>query len=138
MNSWDHWMSKWQDFFFLCRLKWYRLIKCFRPFLKKFVVWEMLTKKIRMMFTFVDEQCTLQPELWQQNWLLVFVKIWAFLGSGTGNSGNAKVTVDIPVTLIHGKNTIDLLSLTVGLQVWLPCLIKHCKKIIIYNSLLEV
>lgn len=37
-------------------------------------------------------------------------------GSGTGNSGNAKVTVDIPVTLIHGKNTIDLLSLTVGLQ----------------------
>ncbi|RVW38790.1 Beta-galactosidase 8 [Vitis vinifera] len=36
--------------------------------------------------------------------------------SGTGNSGNAKVTVDIPVTLIHGKNTIDLLSLTVGLQ----------------------
>ena len=38
-------------------------------------------------------------------------------GSGTGNSKKAKVTVDIPVTLENGKNTIDLLSLTVGLQV---------------------
>ncbi|EOY33043.1 Beta-galactosidase 8 isoform 4 [Theobroma cacao] len=37
-------------------------------------------------------------------------------GSGTGNSGNAKVKVDIPVTVGPGKNTIDLLSLTVGLQ----------------------
>ncbi|KOM50710.1 hypothetical protein LR48_Vigan08g153700 [Vigna angularis] len=33
-------------------------------------------------------------------------------GSGTGN----KVKVDIPVTLVAGKNTIDLLSLTVGLK----------------------
>lgn len=40
-------------------------------------------------------------------------------GSGTGNSGNAKVKVDIPVTVGPGKNTIDLLSLTVGLQVQL-------------------
>lgn len=38
-------------------------------------------------------------------------------GSGTGNGGNAKVNVDIPITLVAGKNTIDLLSLTVGLQV---------------------
>ncbi|KAL5765826.1 hypothetical protein ACOSP7_016443 [Xanthoceras sorbifolium] len=37
-------------------------------------------------------------------------------GSGKGSSSNAKVTVDIPVTLVPGKNTIDLLSLTVGLQ----------------------
>ncbi|KAG4974459.1 hypothetical protein AAZX31_11G175200 [Glycine max] len=37
-------------------------------------------------------------------------------GSGTGNSGKAKVNVDIPVTLVAGKNSIDLLSLTVGLQ----------------------
>ncbi|KAL5055097.1 hypothetical protein RYX36_035779, partial [Vicia faba] len=38
-------------------------------------------------------------------------------GSGVGNSGNAKVKVDIPITLVSGKNKIDLLSLTVGLQV---------------------
>ncbi|KAF7805571.1 beta-galactosidase 8 [Senna tora] len=37
-------------------------------------------------------------------------------GSGTGKNGQQKVTVDIPVTLVAGKNTIDLLSLTVGLQ----------------------
>ncbi|KAL5064200.1 hypothetical protein RYX36_012680 [Vicia faba] len=37
-------------------------------------------------------------------------------GSGVGNSGNAKVKVDIPITLVSGKNKIDLLSLTVGLQ----------------------
>ncbi|KAH8499418.1 hypothetical protein H0E87_018068 [Populus deltoides] len=37
-------------------------------------------------------------------------------GSGTGNVGNAKVAVEIPVTLLPGKNTIDLLSLTAGLQ----------------------
>uniref|UniRef100_I1M4L8 Beta-galactosidase n=1 Tax=Glycine max TaxID=3847 RepID=I1M4L8_SOYBN len=37
-------------------------------------------------------------------------------GSQTGNSGKYKFTVDIPVTLVAGKNTIDLLSLTVGLQ----------------------
>ncbi|KAJ6408774.1 hypothetical protein OIU84_008466 [Salix udensis] len=36
-------------------------------------------------------------------------------GSGTGNAGNAKVAVEIPVTLLPGKNTIDLLSLTAGL-----------------------
>ncbi|KAK0606316.1 hypothetical protein LWI29_036436 [Acer saccharum] len=39
-----------------------------------------------------------------------------FAGGGKGSSSNAKVTVDIPVTLVPGKNTIDLLSLTVGLQ----------------------
>ncbi|XP_055959705.1 beta-galactosidase 8 isoform X2 [Mercurialis annua] len=37
-------------------------------------------------------------------------------GSGTGKSSNSKVAVDIPITLTPGKNTIDLLSLTVGLQ----------------------
>ncbi|KAL2328626.1 hypothetical protein Fmac_022053 [Flemingia macrophylla] len=37
-------------------------------------------------------------------------------GSGTGSNGNAKVNVDIPVSTVAGKNTIDLLSLTVGLQ----------------------
>ncbi|XVE59812.1 hypothetical protein DITRI_Ditri05aG0076900 [Diplodiscus trichospermus] len=37
-------------------------------------------------------------------------------GSGNGNSGNAKVKVDIPIKVVPGKNTIDLLSLTVGLQ----------------------
>ncbi|GMI81634.1 beta-galactosidase 8 [Hibiscus trionum] len=37
-------------------------------------------------------------------------------GSGTGSSNNVKVKVDIPVTVVPGKNTIDLLSLTVGLQ----------------------
>ncbi|XP_027342633.1 beta-galactosidase 8-like isoform X3 [Abrus precatorius] len=37
-------------------------------------------------------------------------------GSQAGNSGKSKLNVDIPVTLVAGKNTIDLLSLTVGLQ----------------------
>ncbi|KAK8645399.1 hypothetical protein V6N13_119230 [Hibiscus sabdariffa] len=37
-------------------------------------------------------------------------------GSGTGNYGNVEVKVDIPITVVPGKNTIDLLSLTVGLQ----------------------
>lgn len=37
---------------------------------------------------------------------------WFVVGSGKG-----KVALEIPVTLIPGKNTIDLLSLTVGLQV---------------------
>ncbi|XP_030503586.2 beta-galactosidase 8 isoform X1 [Cannabis sativa] len=37
-------------------------------------------------------------------------------GSGKGNSGNSKVSLEIPVTFGSGKNTIDLLSLTVGLQ----------------------
>ncbi|KHG08626.1 Beta-galactosidase 8 -like protein [Gossypium arboreum] len=37
-------------------------------------------------------------------------------GSRTGNSDNAKVKLDIPITVVPGKNTIDLLSLTIGLQ----------------------
>jgi len=37
-------------------------------------------------------------------------------GSGKGNSNNAKVSIDVPITLTPGKNSIDLLSLTVGLQ----------------------
>lgn len=50
-----------------------------------------------------------------------------FAGSGKGNSGNAKVAVEIPIALVAGKNTIDLLSLTVGLQVSLPAFIKSGK-----------
>ncbi|KAK6936028.1 Glycoside hydrolase 35, catalytic domain [Dillenia turbinata] len=37
-------------------------------------------------------------------------------GSGAGSNGNRKVSLDIPITLVPGKNKIDLLSLTVGLQ----------------------
>ncbi|XP_031256445.1 beta-galactosidase 8 isoform X2 [Pistacia vera] len=37
-------------------------------------------------------------------------------GSGRGSSSNAKVSGEFPVTLVPGKNTIDLLSFTVGLQ----------------------
>ncbi|GMP98707.1 hypothetical protein CsSME_00046496 [Camellia sinensis var. sinensis] len=37
-------------------------------------------------------------------------------GSGEGNRGNAKVAIEVPITLVPGKNRIDLLSLTVGLQ----------------------
>lgn len=37
-------------------------------------------------------------------------------GSGKGSGDNSKVSLEIPITLVPGKNTIDLLSLTVGLQ----------------------
>ncbi|XP_072961559.1 beta-galactosidase 6 [Typha angustifolia] len=37
-------------------------------------------------------------------------------GSGMGNSGNSKVSLEKPIMLVVGKNTIDLLSATVGLQ----------------------
>ncbi|KAK1289663.1 Beta-galactosidase 8 [Acorus calamus] len=37
-------------------------------------------------------------------------------GSEIGNAGNPKVTMDKPIVLGPGKNTIDLLSATVGLQ----------------------
>ncbi|CAI9105115.1 OLC1v1003970C1 [Oldenlandia corymbosa var. corymbosa] len=37
-------------------------------------------------------------------------------GSVKGSSDNHKVTLDIPIPLNKGQNTIDLLSLTVGLQ----------------------
>lgn len=47
----------------------------------------------------------------------ILITIGALSGSGRGSSGNAKVSVEIPVTLAPGKNTIDLLSFTVGLQV---------------------
>ena len=45
------------------------------------------------------------------------------VGSVKGSSGNAKVALEVPISLVTGKNTIDLLSLTVGLQVQLssPC-----------------
>jgi hypothetical protein len=35
--------------------------------------------------------------------------------------------VEIPISLVAGKNTIDLLSLTVGLQVSLPAFFKSEK-----------
>ncbi|KAL2328638.1 hypothetical protein Fmac_022065 [Flemingia macrophylla] len=38
------------------------------------------------------------------------------VGSRTGNHAKPNVNVDIPIKLVSGKNTIDLLSLTVGLQ----------------------
>jgi hypothetical protein len=37
-------------------------------------------------------------------------------GSGKRNGNNAEVSIDVPITLTPGKNSIDLLSLTVGLQ----------------------
>ncbi|XP_022970625.1 beta-galactosidase 8-like [Cucurbita maxima] len=37
-------------------------------------------------------------------------------GSGKGSSDNSKVSLEIPITMVPGRNTIDLLSLTVGLQ----------------------
>ncbi|CAL5200286.1 unnamed protein product [Lathyrus oleraceus] len=37
-------------------------------------------------------------------------------GSRAGNSSKAKLNADIPITLVSGKNKIDLLSLTVGLK----------------------
>ncbi|GAB4825439.1 Beta-galactosidase 8, variant 2 [Ancistrocladus abbreviatus] len=37
-------------------------------------------------------------------------------GTGFGDSANAKVSAEIPVTLVPGNNMVDLLSLTVGLQ----------------------
>ena len=52
-----------------------------------------------------------------------------FSGGGTGNNSNAAVNVDIPVTLVAGKNTIDLLSLTVGLQVQFFFFFKQKKKL---------
>lgn len=47
----------------------------------------------------------------------LFIYFDIFTGSGMGNSGNAKVTLEKLITLVKGKNTIDLLSATVGLQV---------------------
>ncbi|XP_019177910.1 PREDICTED: beta-galactosidase 8-like isoform X2 [Ipomoea nil] len=37
-------------------------------------------------------------------------------GSGKGGSKDARVSIDVPVSPVAGKNKIDLLSLTVGLQ----------------------
>jgi hypothetical protein len=59
------------------------------------------------------------------------VAIETFAGSGKGNSDNAEVAVEIPIALTTGKNTIDLLSLTVGLQVCLPASIKSGKLLLL-------
>ncbi|KAL0418191.1 UNVERIFIED_CONTAM: Beta-galactosidase 8 [Sesamum radiatum] len=37
-------------------------------------------------------------------------------GSAKGRNSEPKVSMDVPISLIHGRNKIDLLSLTVGLQ----------------------
>ncbi|KAI3461445.1 hypothetical protein Pfo_018108 [Paulownia fortunei] len=37
-------------------------------------------------------------------------------GSAKGRNSNPEVSIDVPISLIPGKNKIDLLSLTVGLQ----------------------
>ncbi|XP_047317232.1 beta-galactosidase 8 [Impatiens glandulifera] len=37
-------------------------------------------------------------------------------GSGKGNSGNSKVSIQIPIILVPGQNKLDLLSSTVGLE----------------------
>ncbi|KAL9272727.1 Beta-galactosidase 8-like protein [Drosera capensis] len=37
-------------------------------------------------------------------------------GTQFGHSGNAKISIDLPITLTQGTNKIDLLSLTIGLQ----------------------
>lgn len=52
-------------------------------------------------------------------WLIHECCLNHFVGSGKGSGGSSKVSLDIPITLVPGKNTIDLLSLTVGLQVLL-------------------
>ncbi|CAL5381234.1 unnamed protein product [Camellia sinensis] len=41
---------------------------------------------------------------------------WFIVRSGEGNRGNAKVAIEVSITLVPGKNRIDLLSLTVRLQ----------------------
>lgn len=52
-------------------------------------------------------------------WLIHECCLNHFVGSGKGSGGSSKVSLDIPITLVPGRNTIDLLSLTVGLQVLL-------------------
>ncbi|KAI3938953.1 hypothetical protein MKW92_030529 [Papaver armeniacum] len=37
-------------------------------------------------------------------------------GSGKGSSGKVKISLEVPITLVPGKNSIDLMSATVGLQ----------------------
>lgn len=40
-----------------------------------------------------------------------------YAGSVKGSYSNPSVSVDVPINLVSGENKIDLLSLTVGLQV---------------------
>ncbi|KAI3903837.1 hypothetical protein MKW92_045816 [Papaver armeniacum] len=37
-------------------------------------------------------------------------------GSGKGSSGKVRISLEVPITLVPGKNSIDLMSATVGLQ----------------------
>lgn len=46
-----------------------------------------------------------------------FFWMGASVGSGMGDSSNAKFTLENPIILMPGDNTIDLLSMTVGLKV---------------------
>ena len=57
------------------------------------------------------------PALFQ--WLLYGCCLNRLIGSGRGSGDNSKVSLEIPITMVPGRNTIDLLSLTVGLQVLL-------------------
>lgn len=47
----------------------------------------------------------------------IYVLVGFFSGRGIITANTGKISVDIPVTFASGKNTIDLLSLTIGLQV---------------------
>ena len=67
--------------------------------------------------------------------LLYRCRLNFFVGSGRGGKGNSKVSLEIPITLVPGKNTIDLLSLTVGLQVLLH--LNLCRHISCEKSLPE-
>lgn len=52
------------------------------------------------------------------NFLIDRVLLDILSGSGFGNNDNAKVKLEKIISLVPGKNTIDLLSVTVGLQVF--------------------
>lgn len=47
----------------------------------------------------------------------VDVLAWIYAGSVKGSYSKPSVTLDVPINLVSGENKIDLLSLTVGLQV---------------------
>lgn len=58
---------------------------------------------------------------------MIFIALHNFAVTGSGH-GKQKISLDIPINLVAGKNTVDLLSVTVGLAV---CSIhfssaKHC------------
>lgn len=63
----------------------------------------------------------------------MFILIFCFLtytASGKGRNADPSVSLNVPLTLLPGKNKIDLLSLTVGLQVRL-----HIQRMLIVNAI---